>query len=94
MAPPTAIEPVEGLEFRFYAIDRNERPHVHVVFGEGRRGKKTKIKYWLGPPVRLVESKAVARLNAQEVRRAREIIEERWDEIHNKWQEFFGLRAP
>jgi hypothetical protein len=80
---PAAIKSVEGYEFRFYSVDRGEPPHVHVVFGEGRRGKKIKVKFWLGPPVRLAQVPP-RRLKPQEVRRAREIIEEHIDEIRAK----------
>jgi hypothetical protein len=91
---PAAIESIEGYEFRFYPTDRKEPPHVHVVFGEGKRGKKTKVKYWLGPPVRIVETKASRRMSGKELRRAREIIEERREDIHRAWQDFFRLRPP
>lgn len=90
---PRAIEDVDGLEFRFYSKDEFEPPHVHVVFKNGPPGKKTKIKFWLGPPVRIASTQATGRLNAREIRHAREIIEERHEEIQKKWQDFFGLRA-
>lgn len=44
---PMAMDPIEGYEPKFYANDRGEPPHVHLY------KKGTKIKFLLGPPVKL-----------------------------------------
>lgn len=88
---PAAIEMIEGLEFRFYPGDKPEPPHVHVVFGEGKKGKKIKVKFWIGPPAMLV-GMPPHRLAPRQLKRAREIIEERHDDILRKWNEYFGIR--
>jgi hypothetical protein len=81
---PAYIGPVEGFEFKFYTKDRGEPPHVHVF-----RAGLPKIKFWLESPVRLAANPR--RWKAQEVRRAREIIEEHREEFIKKWKKFFGL---
>jgi len=40
---PTTV--IEGYKFRFYASDRNEPPHVHVLHD------KNEAKIWLQPVV-------------------------------------------
>ena len=81
---PAFIEPIEGFEFKFYAKDRGEPPHVHVF-----RAGLPKVKFWLESPVRLAENPR--HWKVQEVRRAREIIEERREEFIAKWKAFFGV---
>jgi Domain of unknown function (DUF4160) len=81
---PMLIEPVEGFEFKFYAKDRGEPPHVHVF-----RHGLPKIKVWLEAPVRIAENPR--RWKLPEVRRAREIIEERREEFIEKWKHYFGI---
>ncbi|HTP97941.1 MAG TPA: DUF4160 domain-containing protein [Casimicrobiaceae bacterium] len=80
---PAFMGPVEGFEFKFYSKDRGEPPHVHVF-----RAGLPKLKFWLEAPVRLAESPR--RWKAQEVRRARQILEERREEFIAKWESFFS----
>ncbi len=82
MAPPMAIPPEDGFEFRFYPNDRTEPAHVHV-YKDGH-----KIKFWLGPPVSL--AKPARGFKNPEVRHAREIVEKRHAEILQKWRDFFA----
>jgi hypothetical protein len=79
---PAFIEPADGFEFKFYAKDRGEPPHVHVY-----RAGLSKAKFWLDRPVRL--AKNPRGWKHQEVRRAREIIESRHEEFLAKWRRFF-----
>ena len=70
-----------GYRFRFYALDRDEPPHVHVV----KDGKSLKV--WL-------QSLEVARnqgYNDKEVARLLAVIAERQDDWIGAWNDFFGL---
>lgn len=71
----------QGHKFRFYALDRGEPPHVHVV----KDGKSLKV--WL----RSVE---VARNNGydgRDIKRLLAVIAERRDDWIGVWNDFFGL---
>lgn len=82
---PAALKPVEGFEPRFYSSDRGEPPHVHMY----KAGRKE--KFWLGPPVRHFKSKKKRVLfSTKELRRAKEIIEENWKDIYDRWRTFFS----
>jgi hypothetical protein len=80
---PAALDKIEGYETKFYSSDRHEPPHVHVY----KNGPK--IKFWLFPNVRL--AKPVRRVKAQELRRAKEIVEENRETIVARWASHFGL---
>ncbi|WP_157014245.1 DUF4160 domain-containing protein [Mesorhizobium xinjiangense] len=70
-----------GYKFRFYALDRDEPPHVHVA----KDGKSLKV--WL-------HSLEVARnsgYDEREVSRLLAVIAERRDEWIGAWNDFFGL---
>ena len=70
-----------GYRFRFYALDRDEPPHVHVV----KDGKSLKV--WL-------ENLEVARnqgYNDKEIARVLAVIAERQDDWIGAWNDFFGF---
>ena len=70
-----------GYRFRFYALDRYEPPHVHVV----KDGKSLKV--WL-------QNLEVARnqgYNDKEIARVLAVIAERQDDWIGAWNDFFGF---
>lgn len=70
-----------GHKFRFYALDRDEPPHVHVV----KDGKS--LKMWL-------RDLAVARNSGyddREVNRLVAVVAERREDWIGAWNDFFGL---
>ncbi|MCC0035218.1 MAG: DUF4160 domain-containing protein [Hoeflea sp.] len=70
-----------GYRFRFYALDGDEPPHIHVV----KDGKSLKV--WL-------KSLAVARnvgYNDREIERILAVISEHRNEWMEAWNEFFGI---
>lgn len=70
-----------GHKFRFYALDRDEPPHVHVV----KDGKSLKV--WL-------RDLEVARNNGYDVREVNRlvaVIAERREDWIGAWNDFFGL---
>ncbi|MCF3640775.1 DUF4160 domain-containing protein [Rhizobium sp. TRM95111] len=70
-----------GHKFRFYALDRGEPPHVHVV----KDGKSLKV--WLEPV-------AVARrigYNDREIERLLTVIAQHRNEWIEAWNDFFGV---
>ncbi|WP_174803966.1 DUF4160 domain-containing protein [Martelella limonii] len=70
-----------GCRFRFYALDRGEPPHVHVVKDD------KSLKVWL-------ETMAVARnigYNDREIERIVSVISEHQAEWIGVWNDFFGV---
>ena len=70
-----------GYKFRFYALDRGEPPHVHVV----KDGKSLKV--WL-------ERMEVARnvgYTDREIERVLAVIAEHRKEWMEAWNGFFGI---
>ena len=70
-----------GYRFRFYALDRDEPPHVHVV----KDGKSLKV--WL-------QNLEVARnqgYNDKEIARVLAVIAERQDDWIGAWNDLFGF---
>lgn len=70
----------DGFRVYFYSADWNEPIHVHVEYGDG------KAKFWVDP-VSLVSS---YRMKANDLRRARKLIEANVKLIREKWDEYFG----
>lgn len=70
-----------GYRFFFYSADGVEPMHVHVEYGEGD------AKFWLSP-LQLAYS---YRMNAQELKKARILIQEKLKLIEEKWNEYFGI---
>lgn len=70
-----------GYKFRFYALDQDEPPHVHIV----KDGKSLKI--WL----RNLDVANNRGYNEQEVARLTAIVSKRRDEWIGAWNDFFGL---
>jgi hypothetical protein len=71
----------QGHKFRFYALDRGEPPHVHIV----KDGKSLKV--WL-------QSMEVARNNGydeRDVKRLLAVVSERRTEWMVAWNDFFDL---
>ena len=68
--------------FRFYFFSREEtRMHVHVYCERGE------AKFWLEPTIELAQNSGMA---ARQIRGAKTLIEEHYDEIRNAWQKHFG----
>ena len=70
-----------GYKFRFYALDRGEPSHIHVV----KDGKSLKV--WL-------TNLAVARnigYNEREIERILAVIAEHRSEWIEAWNDFFGI---
>ena len=71
----------EGFRLFFYSADGIEPMHIHVEYGNGL------AKFWISPN-QLVYSHG---LKAQELRRARKIIDIHEELIKEKWHEYFGI---
>jgi len=68
--------------FRYFFFSREEpRPHVHVQSADGE------AKFWIEPEVELARSQG---LTHRELRRVREVIDERRGEIRDAWNRHFG----
>lgn len=67
-------------EFRFYAVDKGEPPHVHV------RRDRQDVKFWLDP-IRLAKNKGYA---GHEMRTIRRLVEKREPELLNEWHDYFN----
>lgn len=70
-----------GYKFRFYALDMDEPPHVHIV----KDGKSLKV--WL----RSLEIAQNRGYTEVEIARLLAIVVERRDEWTDAWNDFFGL---
>ncbi len=70
-----------GFKFRFYALDADEPPHVHVV----KDGKSLKI--WL----RSLEVARNTGYNDRDVARLIAVVAEHRDEWIGAWNGFFNL---
>lgn len=70
-----------GYKFRFYALDVDEPPHVHVV----KDGNSLKV--WLAT-LDVAHNKGY---NDRDVARLLEIVAERRDEWIGAWNDFFGV---
>lgn len=70
-----------GLRFFFYSNENNEPIHVHVKSGNGE------AKFWLVPEIKCESNYG---FTDKEVRKIKEIIQERKKEIIEKWNEHFG----
>ena len=70
-----------GHKFRFYALDRDEPPHVHIV----KDGNSLKI--WL----RSLEVARNRGYNERDVALLTAVVAERRDEWIGAWNDFFGL---
>jgi hypothetical protein len=69
--------------FRFFFFSREEsRAHVQVEHPVGE------AKYWLQPEIELATS---IKLNAQQLKEAKEYVEQRSQEMLNAWQSHFGV---
>lgn len=70
---------INGLRFFFYCFD-HEPIHVHVECADG------KAKFLLNPEISLFENKGLKPKQIKEAVKAisenREVIEERWKELH------------
>lgn len=69
-----------GYRFFFYSADGIEPAHVHVEYGQGD------AKFWLSP----LQLACSHRLKAQELKKARILIQENLELIKEKWDEYFG----
>ncbi len=75
---PTIL--IEGYKFRFYAQDRDEPPHMHVLRGEDD------AKVWLYP----VELEYAYGYNSREVNRILDLTRQHQDELLEAWYGYFG----
>ena len=76
---PTILR-AEGFRFFFYSNESDEPAHIHVERGDGT------AKYWLDP-VELAESVG---MKAQELKRARELVEEHVAAFVAAWRSHHG----
>ncbi len=68
--------------FRYFFFSREEpRMHVHVYCGDGE------AKFWLEPEIGLARN---YRLSRKQLKRAKETIQERYDELVAAWKKHFG----
>ncbi|MDP1948170.1 MAG: DUF4160 domain-containing protein [Nitrospirota bacterium] len=68
--------------FRFYFFSREEtRMHVHVYCERGE------AKFWLEPIIELAQNSGMA---VRQIRVAKTLVEEHYDEIRSAWQTHFG----
>jgi Domain of unknown function (DUF4160) len=72
----------DGYRFSFFSLEE-DRVHVHVYSGDGE------AKYWLEPKTELATS---YRLNRKQLRDIERILEERKDEIIERWKQHHGNR--
>ncbi len=70
----------DGFRFFFYSNERSEPAHIHVEHGDGV------AKFWLLP----VTLENAVGLNARQLRRAREIVEENAAMFREAWNEHFN----
>ncbi len=75
---PTIL--IEGYKFRFYAQDRDEPPHMHVLRGDDD------AKVWLYP----VELEYAYGYNSREVNRILDLTRQHQDELLEVWYGYFG----
>ena len=71
----------QGFKFRFYALDVDEPPHIHIV----KDGKSLKV--WLAN----LEVAHNRGYNDREVARLLAVAAEHREEWIGAWNEFFGL---
>jgi len=71
----------QGFKFRFYALDVDEPPHIHIV----KDGKSLKV--WL-TNLEVAQNRGY---NEREVARLLAVAAEHRDEWIGAWNEFFGL---
>jgi hypothetical protein len=68
--------------FRFFFFSREEeRPHVHVVSGDGE------AKLWLVPEIELAKNYRYSRRQLKEIE---SLVEAHYDELISAWQQHFG----
>lgn len=70
-----------GYKFRFYVLDADEPPHVHIV----KDGKSLKV--WL----QSLEIATNRGYNEREVARLLIVVAERRDDWIGAWNDFFGI---
>ena len=70
-----------GHKFRFYALDADEPPHIHIV----KDGKSLKV--WL-PSMEVARNKGYS---DQEIGRLLAVVAEHRDEWVEVWNDFFGV---
>lgn len=76
---PTVLR-VRGHRFFFFSNEGCEPPHIHVEHAENY------AKFWLDP-VALATSVGY---NAKQLRKLRELVEQRRDLFEEKWHDHFG----
>ncbi len=68
--------------YRFFFFSREEeKKHVHIVSGDGE------AKYWLKPEIELAKCHG---LNKKQLNKLLKLVEDRKDEISEKWDEYFN----
>lgn len=73
----------DGIRVYFYSADWHEPIHVHVECANGQ------AKFWLNPVV-LANSH---RMKANDIKRARKLIEANAELIRNMWDEYFSSKT-
>jgi len=68
--------------FRFFFFSREEeRPHVHVVSGDGE------AKFWLVPEIELAKNYRYSRKQLKEIE---SMVEAHYDELIGAWEQYFS----
>ena len=68
--------------YRFFFFSREEeKKHVHIVSGDGE------AKYWLEPKIELAKYHG---FNKKQLNKLFKLVEDRKDEISEKWDEDFN----
>ena len=75
---PTKL--IEGYKFRFYAQDRDEAPHMHVLRGD------SDAKVWLTP----VELEYAYGYNPREINHILGLTRQNREKLLEMWYEYFG----
>ncbi|MBI4373042.1 MAG: DUF4160 domain-containing protein [Candidatus Omnitrophica bacterium] len=73
---------LNGFRFFFFSNEGSEPIHVHTEKGEKY------AKFWLRP-IRLARN---YKFSSMELKRIRDMIEHRENEIEEKWNEYFNVR--
>lgn len=78
-----AVFRLEGFRFHFYSDEGDPREPVHIHIAKAGAD----AKFWLYPETQLAYNRG---FDARTIRRLRDIVETRRDQIEEAWNEHFG----
>jgi hypothetical protein len=68
--------------YRFFFFSREEeRPHIHIVSGNGE------AKFWLKPEIELAKNYQYSRKQLREIE---SLVEDHYDELTGAWRQHFS----